>query len=82
MKLKPEIDERVVIVGNFGNSQCKTTHNLAVFFENNKIAFSSFDPCNAHLSKASQAFLNTHNIPEEPVETLRIWINSREYNLP
>ena len=75
MRLYPDIAERVVLVGNFGNPKCATSHDLAIFFENNKIAFSSYDPCNAHLSKRSLEFFKTHGIPEEPVTNLRVWIN-------
>ena len=56
---------------------------MCIFFENNRIPFSSFDPCNAHLDLHDRAkdFLTKHDIPAEPIKTPRFWINDRELTL-
>ena len=83
MRVNKEAAERVVIVANFNDEKCTKTHNMCIFFENNRIPFSSFDPCNAHLDLHDKAkdFLTKHDIPAEPIKTPRFWINDRELTL-
>ena len=83
MRVKPDMAERVVIVANFNDEKCTKTHNMCIFFENNRIPFSSFDPCNSHLEihDRSRDFFAKHNIPAQPINTPRFWINDRELTL-
>lgn len=41
----------LVIGGNFGDQNCEMTHDLSIFFENNKLNFTKLDPCNLHMFK-------------------------------
>ena len=83
MRVDLESAERVVIVANFNDEKCTKTHNMCIFFENNRIPFSSFDPCNSHLdlSDKTRSFLLKHDIPALPIMTPRFWINDRELTL-
>ena len=77
----PELQERLVIVGNFMGGKCSRTHDLSIFFETNKIPYSKIDPYNGHLKRTSMHFLNHQCIELEPVRLPMIFINSTEYSI-
>ena len=55
--------------------------SASIFFESNKIPFTSLDPFNAHLKSAFAQFLTRSGLPEESVRLPKIFISEREVSI-
>ena len=61
--------------------QCSKTHDLSVFFESNRLPYTSIDPLNAYLKSSDQAFVEGQGLRQEPVRLPKIYIHGKEVTI-